>query len=69
MSKDKIRSIPTEQDKMAGNVQAMKRALPNLKEYLQIKAEMGRAYYDALLAEGFTPEEALYLVAAQAEAE
>lgn len=54
---------------LPGTIAALRRELPRLKEYAQIKAEMGRAYYDALLAEGFTPEEALYLVAAQAEAE
>lgn len=61
MSKNKIRSIPTEQDKMTGNVQAMKRALPGMIEYLQMKAECMRAYYDALIEQGFTPDEALHL--------
>lgn len=63
MSKDKIRSIPTTQDKLAGDVEAMKRHLPALLEYMEIRAQIQRAHFLALIKQGFKAEEAMYIVA------
>lgn len=39
----------------------MRRTLPLLTEYHQLDAKIKRAKYDALLAEGFSPDQALEL--------
>ena len=59
----KIRSIPTAKDKLAGDVEAMKRHLPEYLEYIETKAQIQRAHYLALVKQGFKPEEALYIIA------
>lgn len=60
---DNIRSIPTAIDKLAGDVEAMKRSLPAYLEYVEVKAQIQRTHYLALLKQGFSVEEALYITA------
>ena len=49
-------------DKMTEAVESMKRNLPDLIEYHKACAEIRRKAYQAHIAEGFTPEQALELV-------
>lgn len=57
-----IRALPTpEADKLRAAVEEMRRTLPLLTEYHQLDAKIKRAKYDALLAEGFSPNQALEL--------
>lgn len=58
-----IHSFPGPQDKLAGSVEAMKRAMPAYTEYLRVKAKMQRAHYLALMGQGFSAAEALYIIA------
>lgn len=62
-NKDNIRSLPTAIDKVAGDVEAMKRHLPQYLEWVKAKAAIQRTHYDALIEQGFSPEEALYITA------
>lgn len=61
MSNDNIRAIPTAADKLNGDVEALKRSLPALVKVMQARAEMQRAHFLALRAQGFLAEEALYI--------
>lgn len=63
MSDDNIRILPTALDKVAGDVEAMKRHLPQYLEWIEAKAVIQRTHYDALVKQGFKPEEALYITA------
>lgn len=51
-----------EADKLRAAVEAMRRTLPLMIEYEKLNAQVRRARYLALVAEGFTPEEALEIV-------
>ena len=42
-------------------VEQMRDTLPQMLEYFALKARMQRAYYDSLVLEGFTKEQALSL--------
>lgn len=46
---------------MRAAVEQMKRHLPELIEYAKLQAKIRKAHYDALLAEGFTAEQAIEL--------
>lgn len=59
----KITTIPTALDKVAGEAEAMKRALPAFLEYIEVKAQVQRTHYLALIKQGFTAEEAIYITA------
>ena len=49
-------------DDFAGTMEALRRQLPALVEYLPILAEFKKAQFDALVAQGFTPAQALQLI-------
>lgn len=42
-------------------VELLREGKEHLNEYLRIMAELHKAKYDALISEGFTPQEALVL--------
>lgn len=50
-----------ELDKLRAAVEQMRRQLPLLVEYHQIDAKIRKARFDALIAEGFHPVQALEL--------
>lgn len=50
-----------ELDKLRAAVEQMRRQLPLLIEYHQIDAKIRKARYEALIAEGFHPAQALEL--------
>lgn len=50
-----------ETDKLRAAVEQMRRTLPLLIEYHQIDAKVRKARFDALIAEGFHPVQALEL--------
>ena len=57
-----ITSLPNvELDKLRAQVEQLKRQLPVLMEYHQLSAKLCRTRYDALVAEGFNPQQALEL--------
>lgn len=49
-------------DDLIGTTEALRRQLPALVEYLPILAKFKKAQFDALVAEGFTPSQALELI-------
>lgn len=51
-----------EQDKLLGQIEALKRALPGLIEYQVNISKIIRARYVSLVEEGFTEAQALALV-------
>lgn len=61
---DNIRQIPTKPDEFAAAIEGMRRNLDNFIEHAKLTAAIKRAYFDALVKEGFTPEQALELTKA-----
>lgn len=64
---DNIRQIPTKPDEFAAAIEGIRRNLDNLIEHAKLIAAIKRAYFDALVKEGFTPEQALELTKASVE--
>lgn len=59
---DKITEIPNkERDEMQAAVENLKRNLPIFLEHVWLIAQIRKASYDALIEQGFTPEQALVL--------
>lgn len=56
-----IREIPTKPDEMLACVASMKRNLPAFIEHAFIVAAIKRSYYNALIKEGFSEQQALEL--------
>lgn len=52
---------PIDKDKLRANMEQMKRELPVYIEYTMLVAEIRRASFDAHMAQGFTPQQALEL--------
>ena len=50
-----------DKDKMRAAVEEMKRSLPTWIEHAELTAKIRRASYEAHIAQGFTPEQALEL--------
>lgn len=48
-------------DEMQANIDMLRRELPKLREHAVIVASVKRAYYDALLSNGFSEAQALEL--------
>ena len=61
---DNIRQIPTKPDEFAAAIEGMRRNLDNFIEHAKFTAAIKRAYFDALVKEGFTAEQALELTKA-----
>lgn len=61
---DNIRQIPTKPDEFAAAIEGMRRNLDNFIAHAKLTAAIKRAYFDALVKEGFTPEQALELTKA-----
>ena len=60
--KDKPTVVPfTPPDEMRGMLENLKRTLPIWKEQAAVLAEIRKASYDAHIAQGFTPEQAIDL--------
>ncbi|URA06942.1 hypothetical protein Pfeifenkraut_BL30045 [Xanthomonas phage Pfeifenkraut] len=59
-----IRQIPTKPDEFAAAIEGMKRNLDNFVEHAKVVAAIKRAYFDELVKQGFTPEQALELAKA-----
>jgi hypothetical protein len=59
---DKVREIPIQPDKLAAAAEKLRRELPALIQNTQMIAKLRKAQYDAYVAEGFTPAQALELV-------
>lgn len=60
MTKPTIVDLPAKDD-MRAVVDGLRRMLPALLENAELIAQIRRANYDALIAEGFTPDQALIL--------
>lgn len=60
MDKPKVVNLP-DPDKLAADLERMKRNLPGTEEYLRLLARLHKAKYDALIEAGFTPDQALEL--------
>ena len=60
---DKIIAITGggQKDGMADAVRTLKKDKKNLIEYVRLVAELEKAKYDALIEQGFTPEQAIIL--------
>lgn len=56
-----LRLLPEVNDEMRAALEKMRRDMPILVEYMQIIAEMKMAKYKALVAQGFTSDQALEL--------
>lgn len=56
----------TGKNELAESNKMMRENLPEFLEYLQIRAELKRNYYEHLIKQGFTKKEALELVAKDA---
>ncbi|MGJ8685837.1 MAG: hypothetical protein ACSHWQ_00050 [Spongiibacteraceae bacterium] len=52
---------PIKQDKFAQTVAEMRDKMPSYLEFVELDAKIRRAKYKALIAEGFTPDQALEL--------
>ncbi|URA06848.1 hypothetical protein QAY90_gp17 [Xanthomonas phage Langgrundblatt2] len=61
---DNIRQIPTKPDEFAAAIEGLRRNLDNFVEHAKLVAAIKRAYFDALVKEGFTAEQALELTKA-----
>lgn len=57
-----IREIPTVQNPLAGAADKMARDMPTLATAFAAIAQARKAYYDAHVAAGFTPEQAMEMV-------
>ncbi len=60
MSKPTLVDMPAKDD-MRAAVDSLRRMLPAILENAVLIAQLRRANYDALIAEGFTPEQSLVL--------
>lgn len=49
------------QNVLKGEVERMKRELPELIAYQQLRAQLTKAHFDALVSQGFSAEQALEL--------
>lgn len=56
-----IETIPTKKDELRATLEELRRTLPVLSELSKEIARYRRVAYDAYIAEGFTPEQALIL--------
>ena len=56
-----VTELPTKPDEMLAAVASLRRNLPALLEHMAIVAEMKRAYYNGLITQGFSAEQALEL--------
>lgn len=54
--------VPTAKDKMVAELEKFKREFEVLKEFKRLDAELKRTHYLALIEQGFTPSEALFIV-------
>ncbi|QXN72738.1 hypothetical protein RCZAHN_129 [Rhodobacter phage RcZahn] len=59
-NKDLVK-VPTAQDKLRGEVEAIRRLLPVLSEAAVEIAQMRKRMYDEYIRVGFTPDQALQL--------
>jgi hypothetical protein len=59
---DNVTLLPTKPNELAVHVANFKENLRYLIEYEQLKAKQKWAQYNALVKEGFSPEQALFLV-------
>lgn len=57
-----IRELPSKQDALAGAADKMNRELPTLSNAFAAIAKARKAYYDAHVEAGFTPEQAMEMV-------
>lgn len=53
--------LPKKADDGVAYLEELRRKMPTVLDGLDLLAKMRRASYEALLREGFTPEQALYL--------
>ena len=60
MNKPTIVDMPAKDD-MRAAVDGLRRMIPALLENAKLIAQIRRANYDALIAEGFTPDQAIIL--------
>lgn len=59
---DKVRLLDTgKPDEMLARIEKLKRELPQVAEQMAMLAKIRRIAYEAHIAEGFTPEQALVL--------
>lgn len=65
MSAGNLTAIPGDADKLAGDIEKLKRSLPHLIELNRLLAAQRRALYDAYITNGFQPSEALELLKAE----
>jgi len=56
-----IREIPTKPNEMLASVASLRRNLPAFLEHAAIVAAIKRSYYNALIKEGFSEQQALEL--------
>lgn len=61
---DNVRPITQKPDEFRAAIEGMKRNLDNFVEHAKLTAAIKRAYFDALVKEGFTAEQALELAKA-----
>lgn len=59
--KPKVVSLEQQPDKLAAAIEQLRRGVPNMIEHAALVAKIKRAYYDNLISEGFTNEQALEL--------
>jgi len=57
-----IRELPSKQDVLAGAADKMNRELPTLSSAFAAIAKARKAYYDAHVEAGFSPEQAMEMV-------
>lgn len=62
MSDDNLTLLPTEPNPMLGALESVKRNWDMHMEFWTLDAKVKRAKYEALIAVGFKPEEALLLI-------
>lgn len=61
MANDNLTVFPGKPDEFAAAIENLRRNAANMIAHAQIVAEIKRGYYDALIAQKFTPEQALEL--------
>lgn len=60
--KDNLTLIDVAPNPLVGIVEDLKRNLETHKEFKKLDAELKKTHYDALIEQGFTEQQALYLV-------